>query len=57
MQHEIKNTEELGENLPFSGSMNSLVDLMVLSVGRSVGRSVKQGHHTSSFAERVFMRD
>ena len=53
MQHEIKNTEELGEDLPFSGSLSSLVDLMVLSRGRSV----KQGHHASSFSGRVFMRD
>jgi hypothetical protein len=53
MQHEIKNMEKMGKNLPFSGSLSSLVDLMVLSHGLSV----KQGHHASSFSGRVFMRD
>jgi len=53
MQHEIKNTQEMGEDLPFSGSLSSLVDLMVLLLDRSV----KQGHHASSFSGRVFMRD
>jgi hypothetical protein len=53
MQHEIKNTDEMGEDLPFSRSLSSLFDLIVLSFGRSV----KQGHHASSFSGRVFMRD
>jgi hypothetical protein len=53
MQHEIKNTEELGEDLPFSGPPSSLVDLMVLLLDRSV----KQGRHASSISGRIFMTD
>jgi hypothetical protein len=45
--------EKMGEDLPFSGSLSSLVDLMVLSLGLWV----KQGHHASSFSGRIFMTD
>jgi hypothetical protein len=52
MQHEIKNMEKMGEDLPFLGLLSSLLDLMVLSHGLSV----KQGQQASFFRTYFYKR-